>query len=325
MTLNDAIASLAGKSHLDAQDALTLRRVVFADEAVIDPIEAEALFDLNAKAVSVAREWRDFFAEAITDYVVRQQIPTGYVNDAQANWLIASCLKHGRLREDELDALVHVIEAADQSPAQLTDFIMSALKDLALWRLGHEKRLTASDIARPRRLLFAAGGQGNIGVTQAEAEILFDINDAIGDAQVDPSWGALFVSAIANSVLFQTTWGPNANQALKREAWVKDLDTDPMERLRETTSFAQSLQDGFKAMVTWDFSSQVWNDKVTADQAAQNQAEALTESEAVWLFDRLGRNGQFDANEQALVSFIQRNARTLSPSFQDRLNALTAA
>lgn len=323
MTLNEAIVSLEGKSHLDAEDALTIRRVVFANEAVIDTKEADALFDLNARAVTVAREWRELFAEAITDYVVRQQTPVGFVNDAQADWLVACCLKHGRLREDELDALVHVIEAADQSPAKLTEFIMSAVKDLAIWRIQHEKRLKVTDIARLEQLLFATGGQGNTSVTRAEAEVLFDINDALGDAEVDPSWRDLFVKAIANSVLVQTTWTPSIDRARRQDEWVRDLDIAPMERLLETTGFVEGLRTGFKSLFTSNFTNEVSESKLQSDMTIQAQAEVFTEAEAVWLFDRLGQNGHLDDNEQALITFIRRNASALSPSFQERLNGLS--
>lgn len=324
MTLNDAIASLGGKKELTAEDALMMRRVVFSGEAVVDLSEADALFNLNSGATTLAREWRDFFAEAITDFVVRQQLPAGYVNDVQADWLISACSRHGRLREDELEALVHVLEAADHTPAALSDFILLSLRNLTLWRIEHQGRLTADDIARLKRLLFATGGAGDIGVTRAEAETLFDINDALGSATIEGDWRTLFVSAVANCVLFRSTWSPDALQAGQQADWMDDLEINPMKRLRDTRSFGQGMRDGLAAVLSWNFDNKAWTDSVEAMANAQNQAEALTDEEAQWLFDRLGRNGSLDENERALTEFIQQNARALSPQFRDRLDQLAA-
>ena len=52
-----------------------------------------------------------------------------------------------------------------------------------------------------RRMLYAFGGDGNVAVTRAEAEVLFDINDATADAEPNPAWTDLFVKAIANVVM----------------------------------------------------------------------------------------------------------------------------
>ncbi|OYU70179.1 MAG: hypothetical protein CFE28_09330 [Alphaproteobacteria bacterium PA2] len=324
MTLNDAIASLRGKTDLTADDALLMRRAVFAGDVAIDREEADALFELNAGAGTLAREWRDFFAEAITDFVVRQQAPAGYVNETQAGWLIEACSRHGRLREDELDALVHVLEAADHCPQQLQDFVLSSLRSLALWRLHNHRRLTASDIARLKRLLFATGGAGDIGVTRAEAEALLDINDALGDARVEGDWRALFVSAVANSVLFRSTWSPVAERAAQNEAWAQDIEINPMKRLGDMRSAMDGVRDGFAALATWNFDNKAWADQVEAKAGLMAEAEAVTEDEASWLFDRLGRNGRFDENERALVEFIRKNAGATGPGFQVRLNQLGA-
>ena len=322
MTLNDAIASLTGKQVLTVEDALMMRSVVFAEDARIDPSEADALFDLNAVAVNPSREWREFFAEAITDHVVRQQKPDGYVSDAQADWLIGACTRQGRLREDELDALVHILEAADQAPARLAEFILSSLRSLALWRLEHQNRLTAQDIDRLKRLLFATGGAGDIGVTRTEAEALFDINDALDGAAVEGDWRSLFVSAIANCVLFQSTWAPDAARAAHEAEWESDLSINPMKRLMEAKSMGEGLSEGLHALTSWNFDNQTWTDRVDAMVQIQSQAEVVTDEEANWLFDRLGRNGRYDENEKALITFIQHNASRLSPAFTSKLDQL---
>jgi hypothetical protein len=59
-------------------------------------------------------EWSEFFVEMITEYVVWQSRPTGVVNEAQAEWLIAwadDCMSI-----DALAALVNVLAEAHRAP-----------------------------------------------------------------------------------------------------------------------------------------------------------------------------------------------------------------
>ena len=84
----DLTTQLKAKAAITADDTLALRRIVWRDGA-IDPAEAEAIFDLNTAIKATSREWVDFFVEAMKQYVVHQQAPVGYVDDAKAAWLMA--------------------------------------------------------------------------------------------------------------------------------------------------------------------------------------------------------------------------------------------
>ena len=130
MTLADALQSLDGKSELTAEDALALRRILYGGDIAVTTAEAEALFKLNADAGTLSREWRDLFVEAMTDYVVRQAAPAGYVDQAKADWLVAQVKAAGRIREDEIEMLIHVLEEADETPSALGDFVLATLKAL---------------------------------------------------------------------------------------------------------------------------------------------------------------------------------------------------
>ena len=73
-------------------------------------------------------------------------------------------------------------------------------------RCGPGRRPSAGTIREPevelvRRILYAFGGDGSVAVTRAEAEVLFDINDAIADPTANPAWADLFVKAITNVVM----------------------------------------------------------------------------------------------------------------------------
>ena len=74
-------AELKAKAALAPSDILSLRRIAWPDGR-IDPAEAEAIFDLHEGLKSADREWVVFFVEAMSDYVVRQTKPAGYVDEA---------------------------------------------------------------------------------------------------------------------------------------------------------------------------------------------------------------------------------------------------
>jgi hypothetical protein len=334
MTLAEALSTLDGKAELTGEDALTLRKVIYGADIVLTQVEADAVFKLNADAGAISPEWAALFSEAMADFVVRQQEPEGFVDDAKADWLISSVKRHARIREDEVEMLLHVVELADQTPARLSDFVLQVLKGLALWKLEHRGALERVDIDRLRRALFAAGGDGSIAVSRHEAEVLFDINDALKGKAVDPAWTDLFVHAVANAVLFETPWAPDLAREKREEAWTKDTSIHPlrrMERLAETPSgIADALKEGAHLMgrirreaLDFDFSDPE-ADKRTAEQVAAEQAreaasEEVTADEAHWLLGRLGRHGQLDANERALVAFIRANATSVDASLQGAL------
>lgn len=324
MVLQDALARLDGKSELGADDALAARRAIYGGGQPIGRADAEALFKLNADAGGLSPDWRQLFVEAMTDYVVRQSDPAGYIDDARAAWLIAQVKQAGRIREDEMEMLIHVLEEADQSPPALSTFALGLVKAYLLWRIRQGQPLAAPDVERLRRVIYAAGGEGDIAVTRHEAETLFDINDALDGAEADPAWTELFKRAVANAVLFETPWRPDRQAEVRREAWLADTHIHPLGRLAGVWSGATAGEMGqeAQALAHFDFQNHDLERAYAADQAMEAKAERLTEDEAHWLLQRIGRNGRIDANERALIAFIRDNARGSSDTVAELLAAL---
>ena len=201
--LSTLITNLAFNRTVTPPDVLALRRLIYSDGAIA-PHEAEALIALDEAAAARCAEWDELFVEALTDYVVRQQAPADYIDDAKADWLIARLSADGRIKTDsELEALVHILETATTSPARLTAFVLGQVKAAVVSGEGpllrggrlEKGRISAGEVALLRRVLYAAGGDGNVAITRSEAEVLFDINDACRGADNDPSWTDLFAKA----------------------------------------------------------------------------------------------------------------------------------
>ena len=337
MTLTDVLATLDGKAELTGADAIMVRQVIHAPDIDLTEAEADALFKLNADAGAISPEWSALFIEAMADFVVRQQKPEGYVSSPTADWLIASVQRYGRIRADEIEMLIHVVELAEQTPARLSAFVLNLIKQLVLWKLQRQKMLTDLDVERLRRALYANGGEGSIAVSRHEAEALFDINDALQDAAVAPEWTDLFVRAVANAVLFELPWKADASEAAREDAWLRDTQVHPLRRiesvLKDRAGFLGDLKAGFHDLIQIkrdvldaDFTDPV-ADKREADAVASELSrgaitERITPDEAHWLLGRLGRRGALDANERALVTFLRANATSIDPSLDPVLASL---
>ena len=78
---------------------------------------AEALFELDRDHRPDGEEWRAFFVETITDYVVWQARPTGKVTGEMAEWLLTQADNSQTLNAFAL--LVNVLIEAHLVPASL--------------------------------------------------------------------------------------------------------------------------------------------------------------------------------------------------------------
>src|SRR5215475_5814227 len=72
---------------IEAGETLTLRRWFYGD-GVIHAEDAEALFKVNAVLLGKNEEFNHLFVQAVTDFLVYQQLPTGRISTEQADWLM---------------------------------------------------------------------------------------------------------------------------------------------------------------------------------------------------------------------------------------------
>ena len=180
------VAGLAEKGRITADDVQLLRGEVFRD-GVVTRAEAESLIALHSSCADRCADWQDFFVEAVTDYLVHQEKPEGYISEDNAAWLVRAISRDGMVDTPvEMELLVTVLEKARSSPPSLAAY---ALEQVAIaivdgkGSLG-QGRDDRNGRRRSRRGRSAAphphacGGDGNIAITRAEAEALFRINDA---------------------------------------------------------------------------------------------------------------------------------------------------
>jgi len=320
-----AINEMIGRGTVTDEDVLALRRAMYGNDHLIDRAEAEELFRLNDVAEGTCHAWPDFFAEAITDFCVHQTEPHGYVTEDMAQWLIAHVSASGRVKTaTELEALIKVMEAAREVPAVLEEFAIKQVHEAVLHGGGVTRsgltlkpgQIGRGEVELLRRILYAAGGDNGLAISRREAELLFDINDAVADKAQDPAWADLFVKANANYLMAAQLHSPVSRaDALRREKWLDNTGTSVGDYFGRILSGGLR---GFLDAVRHDGHAQMEqrNQQRTQDIA---MAEMVNKGEADWLVERINRDGDLHDAEKALLLFIKRESPDIHPGLKPLL------
>ena len=312
----ETLKSVASNGYMTAEDVLALRRVVFAD-GVVSTAELDALFALGERAPEGDKEWEQFFAEAAADFYLREEEPRGHLTEEEFRSLKARVTRDGeRASGLELALLVKLMEDAVTTPPDMAEFVGRELKRMIAERKGGP-RISAKDVALIRRWLFAAGGDGNVAVTRREAELLFDLNDVVAGAKNDAAWADLFCKAVANHLMAHIGYKPVGRaEALRLHAFMSNRSTNVGGVLSRALSgglggVARRFADGLKR-----------EESLAAARNAAREAEAaeaakVTQSEADWVAERIGRDGALGEGEKALVRHLKSLADELPPRLKD--------
>jgi hypothetical protein len=309
------LADVASAKMIGADEVLRLRRDVFKD-GVVSRGEAEALFSLDASSSTKAPEWTDFFLEALTDYVLYQEQPEGYISQDTADWLMAAVSHDGKVdTASELELLVRLLEKARSAPSSLAAYALKQVADAVLDGDGplvrggqlQRGRISKDEVDLMRRILHAGGGEANVGVTRGEAEVLFMLNDGTAGAANDPSWTDLFVKAIANSMLYASGYSaPSREEALRQTAF---LDS-PGAGLG--SFFSRMVSGGLSGVIDAyrrdDGLEEAFAERNAVNAAKLASAEQLDAAEARWLADQIGKDGKLDPNERELLKVVKEMA-----------------
>ena len=319
------IDEILARGTIGLTDILHLRRV-FYEDGITASEEADLLFALNDACTMRHHEWPEFLIEAITDYIVFQEAPRGYLTAANANWLINRIAKDGKVaRKSELDLLVNVLDKARWAPVSLVKFALEQVKHAVVEGSGplrDGKVLPAGSISEAevdliRRMLYAFAGDGAVAVTRAEADVLFEIDEAISNGAPNPAWTDLFVKAVANVMMAASGYAvPSREEALKQEASLEC----PEEETSMLTALLAMVQSNL-ASVQDAYLDQTAEERALARLEHQRieiiTHEEITQADASWLVSRLGRNGRLSPSEKALVAYMNRESPRIHPTLTE--------
>lgn len=291
-SFTDFSAALKNGHQLTPEDVLNVRRALWPDGKVSDA-EAGIVFDLNRLIAAPSTEWRDFFIEALTDYVVNQKPPRGYVDEANAAWLMSEVDRDGEpVSRLEVELVVNVIERALNCPPGLRSWALAQVEDSIV---RGSKTVDAEECRLLRRLVFAPGGEGALVVGADEAEALWRLKDACLTSDNAPEWKILFVQGVGNRLLAWSSYTPlERDEAARLEAFMNDNRSSVagfLARMRGANPLAEAAKL-FKDAPRIDY------------DAALAAAETVTPDEQGWLDGKVAADGARDPYEEALLAFV---------------------
>jgi hypothetical protein len=329
MAVSSEVQAILERGTIAADDVKQLRHGAFWKGVVTDK-DAETAFLLNERlGANADPTWPDFFVEALVDYVVWQAEPAGYVSQANADWLIERIAHSGHVDgATELELLVRILENAKLAPVKLVRFALDQVRLGVLEGngvLGHNRgasrgAVSEADVELMRRMLYAFGGPGNIAVTQQEAEVLFDINDATSELDNHPAWSDLFVKALANFLMASSGYQvPSRREALRREAWLDAPNGG-------VGGFMSQMLVGSLEAVWANYRRETANEpRRPADSSGVviEFGPRITAEEANWAAGRIGKDGLRE-NEMALINFLKSQGAHLHPKLAPILDLAAA-
>ena len=313
-------------------DVLRLKSSYHYDGTITES-EADALLRLNEACLIQDLSWPDFFIEAVTDYVVNQARPEGYLTAEGAQWLILRVAKDGNVaRKTELDLIVNVLDKSRWSPVSLSRIALQQVRravvhgdgPLRAGEMSEKGKISEPEVELVRRILYAFGGDGNVAVTRAEVEVLFEINDAIADPQANPAWSELFVKAVTNVVMAASGQAvPTREEALRRDAWLEERDELTPQAV--LAALVTSSLDAVKNAYQEQSSEERALARLEHQRIEIITNEVITQAEAGWLCDRIGRDGRLTPNEAALVAYLKKESPNIHPDLQATVDRLAEA
>lgn len=288
------IAAIGADGYVTADEVLFLRRSIFANGVVCER-ELDAIFALGARAPEGDPEWPQFFAEAVADFYLREEEPQGYFTADEFDELQARIVGDGCANRIERALLVKLMETAIETPPEMSAFTGRELKSSILAK--ERPAVSKEDVMLIRRWLFAAGGAGHVGVTRAEAEILFEINDAVKFGEATPAWGELFTQGIVNHLMAGLGYSASSREdAMARHAFISDHAPDVGGLFSRMLSGVADALRGAEGK-----EESVYAQKARERDIAVETAAKITPEETSWLAARIGRDGELDKNERALI------------------------
>ena len=328
-----SVDDILARGRLEETDVASMRRIFYAD-GLISAEDADLLFRVNDGCTLKHPSWSDFFIAAITDYIVTQERPQGYLTAANAAWLISRTSRDGIVdTRTELELVVNVLDKARWAPISLIKFALEQVKHAVIsgsgplrdGRMFSAGSISDGEVDLLRRMLYAFGGDGHVAITRDEADILFDIDEAVESAEPNAVWTDLFVKAVANVIMSTSGYRvPSREEALRHEASLQ-----APEQQTSVLAFLLSMVQSNLSSVKDAYHDQTAEERALAKLEHQRieiiTNETITEAEASWLAGRLVRDGRLSPSEIALVAYLRQESPNIHPVLVDAVDRLIPA
>ena len=120
MTLQELKADLLADGIIDAEEVAKLKEILYAD-GIIDKEEAEFLFEINDAVTGKENDpaWEAFFIQAISDFLLKDEVSPGEIDNDEAAWLVEKIGADGQVDGTEKALLENLKKEAKSFPASL--------------------------------------------------------------------------------------------------------------------------------------------------------------------------------------------------------------
>ena len=292
---------------ISADELLALRQLGWGD-GEIHRGEAEAIFAINHALTAPDDKWVDFFVEALSEFVLNGTEPRGYVDDAEADWLMTSLDQDGKLETmAELELLARILERAGNVPDKLKHYALAQIESAVLTGTGPTRcggklsahQITSAECKLIRRFIFSSGGLGTAAVSRFDAEMLFRIKDDTLNQENASEWQRLFVDGVANYLKGFSLANAQVSHERRKEleAFIGDNTASVGRFFGRMAKEAPNVRNNF---------GKVFGKKAAApsivDQAAAGNE--VTSDESQWLDGQIDADGTVDTLERALLDRI---------------------
>jgi hypothetical protein len=116
------IAGIIESGSITANEVKAMQRMIYVD-GIIDRSQAEWLISVRRATRTTDEAFRSLYLEALVDYLVYQERPTGVVTDEAADWLLSKLSTVRALGDTlDLDLVAMVIAEATRCSEKLVSY-----------------------------------------------------------------------------------------------------------------------------------------------------------------------------------------------------------
>lgn len=323
-----AIDEICQRGSVRDADVAMLRRS-FGRASEIRACDADSLFRIQEACRVQDPAWSEVFVSTLTDYVVRELEPSGYLTAVHGGWLIAKLSRHGRVTtKTELDLLLNVLVKARWAPESLVGFalgqvrasVMSGEGPLRGGSFAKAGEITADEVEFVRAVLLAINAEGLFDLTRIEAEILLDIDGTIAAAEQQgfssarALWRDLMDKVIANAAMSASGYaGPSREKALQSAAVLWPSPIAPPRPVQLVGREAGSILAAYRRLQPEERALQ----RLERQRIEIITGEPAREIDGSWLAERLNRRVQDGGDFSGALSALGRCGAVLHPALAE--------
>lgn len=315
-----SIAEIKARGSIKDADVVRLRKN-FAEASSVSLAEIDLLRSLNDACPIQDPAWTGCFVDIVTDFIVAEAEPEGYMN-AQKCALLRSWIAPAGLVETKakLDLLINVIASSRWAPLSLVVFgleqvyqaVLTNSGPLRAGRVFEPRTVTEGDVAVLRQILQSFTTEGLEGVTREEAGVLLDIDRATATSINHPAWGQLVAAAVGSAVLAASGYAaPPRFQSLSRAGW-QTLDPDLDDILAGRQAPVSSVLREFRALSREERAIL----RLSQQKVGIVTREDLPAYDTAWFADYLAAPANRTPNVLALLKLFKRDGIRLDARLQ---------